>query len=461
MRKEKTILVVEDEALIAMREADVLKKHGYRVITVHNGDKAAAAVEREKIDLILMDIDLGRGEMDGTAAAERILRDREVPIVFCTSHAEKEMVEKVKNITSYGYVLKNSGEFVLLKSVGMAFELFEAQKELRNSEAFLDSIIDQSPVSSWISDKNGVLMKLNDASRELFGVSDDSEVVGKYDFHKDDILLERELVPRVEEVFTKGNTFHFEIDYDYRMVRHVDVPGATHRILKCTISPLRNAEGEITNAIFQQIDITDRVKAEEAQELLLKEMNHRIKNNLAIISSLISLTGTKLGNNADLSNLEKQVRAVGLVHEQLYQTEDITHINANSYIPDLLDLVFSSITDTRVIIETDIEEIKLPTKKAVPLGLIVNEIATNAVKHGFSGDAEHRFQVSLKTAGPEGGRCVLTVSNSGLPVPDEVDLTAPKSMGLQLITILTEQLQGSIELQRSPHPKFTVRFPMK
>jgi CheY-like chemotaxis protein len=148
----KTILLVEDEALIAMREADVLKKHGYRVLTVHNGDKAVAAAEREKIDLILMDIDLGLGKMDGTAAAERILRGREVPIVFCTSHAEKEMVEKVKNITSYGYVLKNSGEFVLLESVGMAFELFDAQKELRNSEAFLDSIIDQSPISSWISD---------------------------------------------------------------------------------------------------------------------------------------------------------------------------------------------------------------------------------------------------------------------------------------------------------------------
>jgi two-component sensor histidine kinase len=307
------------------------------------------------------------------------------------------------------------------------------------------------------------MMKLNDASRTLFGVSDDSEVVGKYDFHKDDILIEKGLVSRVEEVFTEGATFRFEIDYDYRQVRHVDVPGATHRILDCTISPLRNAEGEITNAIFQQIDITDRVKAEEAQELLLKEMNHRIKNNLALISSLISLTGAKLGNAADLSNLEKQVRAVGLVHEQLYQTEDITHINVNSYIPDLVDLVFSSITDTHVIVETDIEEIKLPTRKAIPVGLIVNEIATNAVKHGFSRDRQMRFTVTLKQerhAGPEEGpRCVLTVSNSGPPVPDEVDLSAPKSMGLQLITILTEQLEGSIELKRAPHPKFTVTFP--
>ena len=537
-------------------------------------------------DLILMDIDLGRGKMEGTEAAERILREREIPIVFCTSHAEKEMVEKVKNITRYGYVLKNSGEFVLLESISMAFELFEALRELRNSEAFLDNIIDQSPVSSWISDGNGVLIKLNDASRKLFGVSDDSEVVGKYDFHKDDILIEKGLVARVEEVFTEGNPFHFEIDYDYRRVQHVDVPGATRRILECTISPLRNAEGKITNAIFQQIDVTDRLQmeaalrqseerfkafmdffpgavfikdrdnkllycneffacqigktpeelvgtdpnegippdvqakfdeenaevfrekslivsesavpldgkktfwlsykfpvtiedrtylgavsidvteqkqTEEAQQLLLKEMNHRVKNNLSMISSLISLTGAKLGEEVDLSNLEKQVNAIGLVHEQLYQTEEITHIDVKSYIPDLIGLLFSSFSADEAVTEFDIENIRLPTKKAVPLGLIVNEIATNAIKYGFAEDRCLRFAVTLKKESPAAGethpRCVLSVSNSGPPVPDEVDPANPVTMGLRLITILTEQLQGSLDLQRRPHPVFTIIFP--
>ena len=105
----KTILLVEDEALLAMGIKMVLEKNGYTVVHVLNGEKAVETVAKENIDLILMDIDLGKNRMDGTVAAEIILKDHDIPIIFHTSHAEKEMVEKVKGITRYGYVLKNAG----------------------------------------------------------------------------------------------------------------------------------------------------------------------------------------------------------------------------------------------------------------------------------------------------------------------------------------------------------------
>ncbi len=126
---KKRILLVEDEAIIAMIEARELRREGYLVIHAGDGEKAIAAVRGASppIDLVLMDIDLGEG-MDGTEAAEEILRTHKVPVVFLSSHTERNIVEKTEKITSYGYVLKNSGMFVLDASIKMAFRLFEARQ---------------------------------------------------------------------------------------------------------------------------------------------------------------------------------------------------------------------------------------------------------------------------------------------------------------------------------------------
>ncbi len=138
---KKTILLVEDEAILAMTEKLELEKYGYIVKTVSNGEKAIEAVKTASdIDLILMDINLGSG-IDGTQAAEIILKKHDIPILFVSSHSDREVVEKTEKITSYGYVVKNSSITVLDASIKMAFKLFDAkirefrkEKELRDSE---------------------------------------------------------------------------------------------------------------------------------------------------------------------------------------------------------------------------------------------------------------------------------------------------------------------------------------
>ncbi|HQP48354.1 MAG TPA: PAS domain S-box protein [Spirochaetota bacterium] len=130
----RTLLLVEDEALIAAAEKQRLEAAGYRVSTACNGEDAVALVRRgEVVDLVLMDIDLGSG-IDGTGAAQEILTIKDIPIIFLTSHSEKEMVERVRRITRYGYVLKNSGDFVLHSSIEMAFELHDAYSKARENE---------------------------------------------------------------------------------------------------------------------------------------------------------------------------------------------------------------------------------------------------------------------------------------------------------------------------------------
>lgn len=129
--KNKTLLLVEDEVILAMDKIQCLKKMDYSVVYAASGEIAIDIVNHNNshIDLILMDIDLGKA-MDGTEAAQEILSTRDIPVVFLSSHTEKEIVEKTEKITSYGYVIKNSGMVVLDASIKMAFKLFEAYLEI-------------------------------------------------------------------------------------------------------------------------------------------------------------------------------------------------------------------------------------------------------------------------------------------------------------------------------------------
>ena len=133
VRESKTILLVEDDAITAMMETVQLEKEGYCIIHSTNGEQALelAADNSNPIDLILMDIDLGRG-IDGTETAKRILQQRDLPILFLSSHTEKEIVDKTEKISSYGYVVKNSSITVLNASIKMAFRLFDANQRIKN-----------------------------------------------------------------------------------------------------------------------------------------------------------------------------------------------------------------------------------------------------------------------------------------------------------------------------------------
>jgi PAS domain S-box-containing protein len=170
----KTILLVEDEALIAMSEKLILERYGYKVMVASSGEKAVeAAISLQDIDLVLMDINLGSG-MDGTQAAVKILEQRDLPLAFLSSHAEREVVEKTEGITSYGYILKNSGETVLIASVKMAFRLFEAklngkakEEKLRISARFFNHAIDMLCVAGF----DGFFKVLNPSWERTLGWS--------------------------------------------------------------------------------------------------------------------------------------------------------------------------------------------------------------------------------------------------------------------------------------------------
>jgi len=220
----------------------------------------------------------------------------------------------------------------------------------------------------------------------------------------------------------------------------------------------------IQSAYFRILDIKRKTVEEELKkslrekDILLEEMNHRIKNNLATIISLINLKESTLNNTVDLSSLKRQVEAIRIVHEKLSQNSGLSEINARDYIEDLLSTVFSSFSVFRVTLDRNIQDVILPTSLVIPLGLIINEIATNALIHGFSPEDEARFTIDL-TEDELGTGYILLLTNTGNPFPEEIDLENPETLGLRLISALTEQINGTVELTKRPYPQFTIRFP--
>ncbi|MFW6343883.1 MAG: sensor histidine kinase [Sediminispirochaetaceae bacterium] len=197
----------------------------------------------------------------------------------------------------------------------------------------------------------------------------------------------------------------------------------------------------------------------EQQDITLRESNHRIKNNLAIISSLINLKASSFDKDADLTDLSRQIDTISLLHEKLYKSEDTNSIRLRGYLEDLLESIFSSYG--RAALEIEIEDISISSRKAVPLGLIVNEMATNAIKHGFNSKEEPRFSITMEEEeGVQDTAYSLRILNSGNPFPPEISLKNPETTGLQIVSSLVHQLDGSIELQqRHPHPIFVINFP--
>ena len=249
----KTLLLVEDEVLIALVKQKELEKYGYNVLTVNTGEKAVAISRvNDDIDLILMDIDLGRG-IDGTEAAEFILNERDIPVVFLSSHTEPEVVDKTEKITSYGYIVKSSGITVIDASIKMAFKLFEAKtkEKAKEDERQLEyervlSILNAIPDGVYIVSKQYDIEYINPAIEEQFGPIDDHKC---YEYFHD----RTEVCPWCK---------HSEI-YEGKSVQWNWYSFKNNRYYELFDAPIVNVDGSISKfEIFH--DVTKRKKAEDA-----------------------------------------------------------------------------------------------------------------------------------------------------------------------------------------------------
>jgi PAS domain S-box-containing protein len=249
------------------------------------------------------------------------------------------------------------------------------------------------------------------------------------------------------------------------------------------LNPLQTASGEFV--LSSIVDITERKRGEQAllalnaeleervrartfelttnlkeREVLLQEVHHRVKNNLQVIASLINLQMRQLHDSLAVDALQEcksRVEAIALIHEKLYQSKDYARVPFADYARSLAANIFhaTGISPSKIALRVEIEPVALPVNKAIPCGLILNELITNALKHGFPDGRRGLVKVEL---GAHDGRVILAVADTGVGMSADADPANSKSLGLQLVQTLVEQLEGRLELVRENGTTLRITF---
>jgi len=231
----------------------------------------------------------------------------------------------------------------------------------------------------------------------------------------------------------------------------------------------------LLGAVNVLVDITDRKRTETAlqesearlqaalreKEILLKEIHHRVKNNLQVVSSLLSLQHHTI-KDATLRELfhesERRVRSMALIHETLYQAPDVSRFDLAHYLRTLGVELFRAygVDPAHITLTNHIEEVVLPLETALPCGLILNELLSNALKHAFPDGRPGDIRIELQASPDQ--QVVLRVADTGIGLPSGLDVHQTDSLGLQLVCALTEQLQGTLTVAQQNGTVFTLLF---
>jgi two-component sensor histidine kinase len=217
-----------------------------------------------------------------------------------------------------------------------------------------------------------------------------------------------------------------------------------------------------------QQEIAERKRAEERikaslqeKEVLLKEIHHRVKNNLQVISSLLYLGSKNIEGREALEMFQEsqhRVRSMALVHERLYQSKDLTRVEFAEYIRGMANYLLRSyrVNSNIIQLKINVDNVSLGLDTAIPCGLMINELVSNSLKHAFTDGKEGEIRIELHSDSE--GECTLMVSDDGVGLPKDLDFRETESLGLQLVNTLVDQLEGTIELNRSDGTTFEITF---
>lgn len=314
-------------------------------------------------------------------------------------------------------------------------------------------------------DKNGQITLINRKGCRILGY-DHGELIGKNWF---ETCVPPQIRHEVSEVFKQLMEGKIEA------VEYYENPVLTRsgevRLIAWHNANLKNERGEIKGTLSSGQDITEQKQAEnelknslKEKELLLKEIHHRVKNNMAVISSLLNLKADKFADPSVLNafrDSRNRIRSMALVHEKLYQAKNLSKIEFSQYIKELSQQVSRSneFKGARISVKVKADNIKLGIDTAIPCGLIINELLTNAFKYAFPINRTGKIYIQMKLV--ENKYYKLIISDNGLGLPEHIDVQHPSTFGLNLIYLLTQQLEGKVEAQREKGTRFIITFPNK
>ncbi len=237
-------------------------------------------------------------------------------------------------------------------------------------------------------------------------------------------------------------------------------------------SVYRDEKGQIVGVFAAARDITERKQAEEKihaalweKDILLNEIHHRVKNNLQVISSLLKLQARSTQSPELIDSFresQSRIHAMALVHEKLYNSRDFSGIDLAGYMRSLSQELLQShkinLGEIDLTIQTD-GVVRVNIIKAIPCGLILNELISNALKHAFPGDGPGEIKIIIRET--KDTEIEIVVRDNGVGLPDDVDIHAPRSLGLDLVNgLVKNQLDGQIEVRRDKGTEFRIKFPL-
>ncbi|MCE9600324.1 MAG: PAS domain S-box protein [Spirochaetia bacterium] len=333
----------------------------------------------------------------------------------------------------------------------------EAERSLKESEERFRLLVELSPDAIAIHTE-GKIIFVNSKGAALLGAKDESEVIGRpvLDFVPIELrktVLERILamssrqtnVPLLEEKFLRMDGQSIEVEV--AAIPFIFRGKQAIQVVARDITRRRQADAEIRKSLKEK-------------EVLLKEIHHRVKNNLQVITSLIDLQSDFVEDQKALEVLrecQNRVRSISLIHERLYQSRDLAQVDFPEYIRQLMAQLLRSygVSPDRVTMKIDVTDIRLGLDIAIPCGLIIHELVSNALKHAFPGDRAGEIRVGLHA---DGDRNFLIVADNGVGFGPKTDYHTVSNLGLQLVDTLTSQIGGNIDFHGNAGTEFIISF---
>lgn len=389
---------------------------------------------------------------------EKVLKTRK------NFHGEEKFLNPNGELTFFettkSPIFDELGNIVGLVSVSRDItERKRTEEALEESEERYRDLVEKAGIAILIDDRGGHFKYVNERYAELFGYSEEeleSQSIRSV-VHPDDVdrvmqyhnnrIQGKKAPSRYEFKGVKKDGSFIYLEADAQAIKKGKKTVGT-RCYIWDISARKTADEKLKASL-------------QEKEVLLREIHHRVKNNLQIISSLLNLQSRNIKDRPSLDMFQEsrhRVRSMALVHEKLYRSEDLAKVDFCEYIRSLSSHLFMAygINSTSIKLDVDVKDVYLDINTSIPCGLIINELVSNSLKHAFDGRKQGRIRIVLQHENED--KFKLVVSDNGVGLPRSLDVTKTESLGLQLVSMLVEQLQGSLFIDRSGGTSFEIVF---